>query len=428
MSDILIQRVKVADPRSQWNEQVVDIHVQSGVISSIVSSDEGIKPSDNQVSFEEETLISPGWVDMQAHLQVPGSEHKETLAEFTEAAARGGFTHVCAYVHAQPALDHASLLKALVSQASPFPTSLHLLGNLTQGDQGKELAELFDMHAQGAIGFSNGLQSVEDASLLMRALRYLSSFDGLLVLHPFTHSMATDALVAEGIDSLQLGMAPEPPIAQTTALARDLEIFTYTTSRIHLQPLVTPRAWELLEAYKSHALNVSTGISLPYLTLDTQHLEAFDAQYKLFPSLPTPDSRSALVDLLISGKMDVLSSGHHAQGLEEKEVEFSLAEPGMLGFQTFFPIVHTSLIEAEGLSWDQFVELVAHRPREILRLPICPIEAGATADFTCFSPQKEWTLTPTDIPSTAKNSPYLHQSLKGGISGIYHDHKWYRFD
>lgn len=429
METILIRQVRVTDPQSSWNQQEVDLLVQQGRIADIQVFNQQRWPTDIPTLHAPFSglRISPGWVDLHAHLQSPGHEQKETLAEFAEAAIKGGFTQVCAYPHTIPIVDHSLALQAILRSAETLPIHLHLWGKMSHAGAGQDLAEMYDLHLAGAKGFSDGLHPVENLNLVMRAIRYVQSFEGLLVFHPYAQALAPEAALAEGLHSLQAGLPPEPPILQATALAQLLEIFSYLGGRFHLQPLTNPRAIELLQGFNSTRVSLTSAIPFAYLALDSGHLTDFDATYKVFPSLPTPQAKEQLHTLLQQGAIQAITSGHLVQGLEEKEVSFSQAEPGMLGFLPFFPVIHTALLQPGIINWNQFVQLVSITPRSILGLPTSSIEVNNPAELTCFHPDVEWQLAKQEIPSTGQNTPYLNQFMQGKVMGVYHQGNWHDF-
>ncbi|RMG60334.1 MAG: dihydroorotase, partial [Bacteroidetes bacterium] len=261
--------------------------------------------------------------------------------------------------------------------------------------------------------------------VLLRALQYMQAFGGLLIQHPQDDSIARQGQMNEGPASTRLGMPGIPELAEVLAVQQALGLLAYTGGRLHLQPLTSPEALAIL-ARTQPGENLTTGIPAYYFAFSDEDLSAYDTHLKVMPPLRSTAQQAALRTALQAGQFDVLTSGHQAQGLEEKAVEFALASPGMLSLQTFFPVVNAHLIEPGVLSWGQFVQMVAIRPREILRQPAVHLAEGQPAELTLFHPESSWTLTARDIPSRAKNSPWIGQSLKGAVLGTYFNGQFYR--
>ncbi|MEA5146237.1 MAG: amidohydrolase family protein, partial [Candidatus Limiplasma sp.] len=53
----------------------------------------------------ENCIVVPGFADVHVHLREPGFSYKETIRTGTLAAARGGYTTVCAMPNLNPAPD-----------------------------------------------------------------------------------------------------------------------------------------------------------------------------------------------------------------------------------------------------------------------------------------------------------------------------------
>ena len=79
------------------------IWIEEGIIR-------GIGTAFPEIDFDEvidakEQLITPGLVDVHVHFREPGFEYKETIETGSMAAARGGFTTVCAMPNLDPVPD-----------------------------------------------------------------------------------------------------------------------------------------------------------------------------------------------------------------------------------------------------------------------------------------------------------------------------------
>ena len=426
MTRLLLQDILLRDPQSPYNGQQVDLRLEGTQIKAVAPTG-SLNPEAGEDTFHYPgAAVSPGWVDMQVHLSDPGYEHKESLAQLALAGSRGGFTALLTYPNTQPVIDRAPAVAALQRRSAGLPLRMLICGSLTEGAQGKDLTEVYDMQREGAVAFTDGDHPIQAAGVLLRGLQYLRAFDGLLIQMPQETSIARQGQMNEGPASARLGMPGIPELAELLAVQRDLGILAYTGGRLHLQPLTAPEAVAAVQAQRDRLPGLSTGIPAYYFAFTDADLEAYDTHLKVFPPLRSAAQQAALRQALRQGAFDVLSSGHQAQGLEEKALEFTLADPGMLSLQTFFPVVNTHLIGTQALDWDAFVRMVAIRPREILRQAPAPVAAGATADLSLFHPGESWQLQAADLPSRAKNSPWLGQSLTGRVLGTYVEGRFHR--
>jgi len=421
----LLPSVTVVDAGSELDGRRVALRIADGLIAAIGEVGAfAAKENEQMVALPESTCVSPGWIDLQAHLQDPGHEHKETIEALATAAAKGGFTDLICYPETDPPLDRAQLIDGLQRRAANLPAKLHFAGHLTARGQGAELAELFDMHRVGSPAFTDGLHRLRDSGVMLRLLQYLKAFDGLMMLSPLETRLVPDGQMNESPQALRLGMRGIPEVAESMAVAQDLELLAYAPGRVHYQPLTSPRALaQIVQARATATRPLTVGVPLCYLLHSDEELSSFDTGLKVFPPLRSPQQREALRQALQRGEIDALSTGHRAQGLEEKDLEFTLAEPGMLALQTFYPLA-MSLVQDELLTLSELISLVTDGPRRVLGWPEARLAEGSKANLTLFDPTANWTIEPQDIPSRAKNSPYLGQELIGRVLGTFCRGRW----
>ncbi|MEL6675170.1 MAG: dihydroorotase [Bacteroidota bacterium] len=419
MSSYLFRRVVLVDPRSPFHMQEKDVVVEASTLTRI-GNPGSVAPQDDWTVVEAERLhLSPGWVDMQAHLADPGYEYKESLSELAKAASQGGFTHVLAYPNTLPPVSDAHRLRALTHRAAGLPANIWFTGTITEEGDGKELAEMYDMHQAGALAFTDGNHPVQSTGIMYRALQYVRSFDGLLIQAPWDASLAKGGQMNEGPLSTSLGMRGIPEMVEKIGANKEIEVHGYHGGRIHFQPLSSPTAIERLDEAKARQAGISIGTPLIYCIQDEAVLEEFDSLYKLMPPLRSSEQVKKMQSLLQKGAIEVLSTGHEPQGIEEKKLEFSQAEPGMLGLQTAFALAMEHLIQPGLIDLGKWVELVSINPRRILNQPELTLAEGQAAAFSLFQPAKRWVFKAQSVPSRAKNSPFLGKEFTGFPFGTF---------
>ncbi|MEL6255483.1 MAG: dihydroorotase [Bacteroidota bacterium] len=418
MKSFLLQQVRLLAPGSKFHKKKVDILIESGKIKEIGKSIQLKNSRGVEHLAEKGAYVSPGWFDMQVHLSDPGFEYKETFDELNKAAIRGGFTGLLCYPNTYPVVDNSQILRSLIQQTEDFAVDFHFTGALSHGVHGKDLAEVFEMHHAGALAFTDGSHPVQDSGLLLRAMQYTRSFSGLIIDCPMDMSLNGSGQMHEGPISTQLGMKGIPTLSETIALSRQLQLLDYSPSRFHVQPLSTPEAANILGSAKRKHKGLSVGTAIQYLCMSDEELLSFDPNYKLFPPLRSKKDVKALQKALKKGIIDVLTSAHQAQGMEEKNLQFEQAEPGMLSLQSFFSLANEHLIQSELIDLEKWVELVSLKPRQILNIPFPQVEEGEEANLTIFHPKKEWEFNKSHIPSRAKNSPLIGRKMKGQVLGV----------
>ncbi|MDP5170767.1 MAG: hypothetical protein NWR72_11015 [Bacteroidia bacterium] len=418
MPTTLLQAVTVVDPGSQFHGQVVDIELSATGISRIDATGT-FQSGAAQIIDGNGTFVSPGWVDVGASLCDPGEEWKETQMALSMAAIKGGFTTLLPYPTSIPIADNADTIIALNARMGQLPIHIYPIGAATEHRHGQEMADLFEMHTVGIKAFSDGPTAFSQEGTLTRVLRYLQGFDGLLMTGGISSQWATEGFMHEGEMSTRLGMPAIPAVMEKIAVQRDIEILEYVgKGRIHFHPLSTPQAIEQVQMARQRGLDVSIGVPTYLFAWTDEDMVSFDENLKLIPPLRSKAIVSEISALLASGSIDILCSGHRAEGLEEKHVEFMQAAPGMLNLQTAYSQVQQALISTGIITLEDWVRMISTGPRARFGLEQSNIMVGGQ-ELTWFSPDQTWTLTKSGIPSRAKNSPHLEATMVGKSLGVF---------
>ena len=404
--NLLIKSATIIDPNSPFHQQIADVLIEKGVISKIAPEIE----TDAEIVDAEGKYVSPGFFDLNCNIGELGLETKEDMYTGTKAAAAGGFTGIALMPNTIPPVHSKAEIEYLLNRAKKNLVDVYPLGAISHKREGKDLAEMYDMYLSGARAFTDGNRPVQDAGLMERALLYAQGFDALVFSYPEDTAIAGKAKVNEGEISTLLGMKGIPSLAEELMIARDLYLAEYTGSKIHFSTISTTRSVELVREAKRKGLEVTCDVAAHHLVLTDETLIGFDSLYKVKPPLRTQDDVDDLVKGLIDGTIDAIVSQHTPHEVEFKDVEFEVAEYGMIGLQTAF-----SLALKAGLDINLIVQKMAIGPREILNIEIPVIAEGQAANLVVFDPDEEWEYTRKNNRSKSYNSPFIGQNLKGKV-------------
>lgn len=409
---VLLKKALIADKRSLYNGQVKDILVTDGIIESI---GENITANADKIVEEKDLTVSPGWVDVFANFADPGFEYRETLETGAEAAAAGGFTDVFVIPNTQPVISNKVQVQYVVHKSQHLPVNIFPLGGVTKNIEGKELGEMYDMHSGGAIAFSDGLQPVQTAGLLLKALQYVKAFNGTIIQVPLDKSIGSLGLINEGIVSTRLGLPGIPALAEELIIQRDIELLKYTDSKLHITGITTAKSVELIQKAKEAGLQITCSVTPYHLMFCDEDLESYDTNLKVNPPLRSRTDMMALREAVIAGKIDCITAHHLPHNWDSKTCEFEYAKNGMTGLQTTFAALHNLLPQ---LTNDELVDLLSNNARRIFNLSEHKIEEKAKASLTLFSRAGTSTLTKGNNKSKSANSPLFDVELKGKVIGI----------
>jgi dihydroorotase len=415
-----IRKARVIDPQSGFHEKVVDLLIEDGIIKNIAAS---INAKVDTVIEAKGLCVSPGWVDVFADYREPGFEHKETIASGLACAASGGFTDVLLAPNTQPALSTKSIIQFVSQKASGNVVSLHPLGAATQNTEGKDLAEMLDMRANGAIAFSDGWKPVQNTGLMLKALEYVKAFHGTIVQIPVDASLSTGGLMHEGIVSTGLGMAGIPTLAETIMVHRDIELLRYTDSKLHITGISSAESVDMIRKAKAEGLAITCSVTPYHLALTDAALTNYDSAYKVSPPLRTEADRQALIAGLKDGTIDCIASHHRPHEWDAKTKEFEYAADGMAVQEIAFNILWDTL--KEYITIDRLVEAMSTIPRDIFGMEAVEIKKGNKASLTIFTTSGSNTLTQGDVLSASQNDPFIGKKLSGKVLGILNNHKFH---
>lgn len=357
--------------------------------------------------------VGPGLVDLHAHLRDPGQTWKEDLSTGARAAAAGGYTAVVMMPNTDPVIDTGRQVARLMERASGIDTvTLRAAGALTRGSQGESMAEFDSMYEAGVRLFTDDGVSVPDASLLRKAMSYLSDFPGAIVAeHAEDPGLSGQGHLHEGLVSALHGITGLPGVAEDLIVERDLLLCEETGMRLHLQHLSTARSVEMVRLAKSKALPVTAEATPHHLLLTDADLRELDANLKMYPPLRPEADRDAVVEGLIDGTIDAVATDHAPHGQDEKAVPFEEAPRGVIGLETAASIVN------EITTGDQltFFDRLSIGPAAIAGLEDQgrPVEPGIVANLMIFDPHARW--TPGRFESKSANSPFLGREMLGRI-------------
>ena len=410
---VLLKQASIVSSASPFNGLQKDILIDEG---TIVSIEDSITDKADTIVEIPGMHVSIGWMDVFAHFCDPGLEHRETIASGVAAAAAGGFTDVLLMPNTQPVVDNKSQVEYLVNKSTPLPVNVHPIGTVTKDAAGKELAEMYDMRQAGAIAFSDGIHSIQNSGLLVKALQYIKVFDGIIIQIPDDKSIGSSGLINEGIISTQLGLPGKPAMAEELIVARDIKLASYADSKLHFTGVSTAKSLEYIQQAKHDGIDITCSVTPYHLLFCDEDLQEYDTNLKVNPPLRTSSDRAALLTGLLDGTIDCIASHHIPHHIDDKECEFEYAKNGMIGLESLFGGV-SSLVNGEWLI-EKLIDTLSVAPRKIFGLPIPEIKEGTVASLTIFNPLEEYIFEKSMIQSKSANAAFIGKKLKGKVIGI----------
>ena len=430
---ILIRQARMIDPARRL-DFVGDILLRGGEISAVERSIEA-RPDGCLVIDGAGLVASPGFIDLHVHLREPGYEYKETIVTGSQAAARGGFTTICCMPNTEPPIDSESVVEFVLRRAAEAGLARVLpIGCVSHGRKGKELADLEELAASGAVGFSDDGDAVEDANLMRMALTYSTDLGRPVVNHCQDMELSGSGVMAEGPVATHLGLPGIPPTAEDAMIARDISLAAATGGLYHVAHVSTAGSVPLVRRAKEMGLNVTAEVCPHHLTITDEWALgargagavrsewAYDTYTKVYPPLRSQADTEALVEALADGTIDCIATDHAPHDVASKQVTYQDAAFGISALETALGSA-LQLVHSGRVSLPALVERLTTGPAGVLGKDyayLASLAPGTTADVVLFDPNLLWTVDSSEFASKGKNTPLDGTELKGcALATIY---------
>ena len=409
---LLFQNAEILDPIKRTNKKG-NILLVNGKIADI-----GIfeSPSDVKSIDCKGLTLTHGFCDLHVHFREPGNEDKETLESGSRAALAGGFTRVCTMPNTNPPIDSPESVSYIIEKSKDCPIYIHPIGAVTKGQKGIEISELGLMNEMGAVAFSDDGLPIQNGLVMRKALEYSTMLGVPIINHAEDDCLRCDGVMNEGIISTRLGLPGNPNMAESTMVYRDLKLAEMTGARLHVPHVSTASSVEHIKLMKNNNNNNITAEVTPHhLFFNDESLVNYDTNLKVAPPIRNDISRKAIIKGILEGVIDCIATDHAPHTLHDKETTFDLAAFGMIGLESCFGIVKRVLVDNEGMSLINFVELLTTAPRKIMGFNCDLLKVGTEAELVLFDPNKKWIFNKKNVFSKSINTPFYGQKLVGKI-------------
>ena len=431
---ILIKGARIVDP-ADGIDQVGDVLLRDGAVAA--RGGNVTPPDDARIVDGTGLIAAPGFVDIHTHLREPGREDRETIASGAAAGARGGFTTLTCMPNTDPAIDNATVAGFIAQKAREAgPVRVLVIGCVSKGRAGQELAEMEELASAGVVAFSDDGAPVATAHLMQMALTYareLGSGQGLPIIdHCEDYSLTRGLGMHEGWVASRLGLEGSPSAGEESVMARDIALAELTGGHFHAAHVSTAGGAELVRQAKARGLRVTAEVTPHHLTMSEEWvmgdhgepgrsgalgLSAYDTMAKVSPPLRSLTDRAALLEALRDGTIDCIATDHAPHTFADKAVPFDEAAVGISVLETALASL-MGLVHAGSLDLSTLVQRMTTAPAIVLggsHAALGTLREGSCADVVLFDPDEEWAVDPSTFASKGRNTPLSGERLKGRV-------------
>ncbi len=347
-----------------------------------------------------------GFCDVHVHFREPGFSYKGTIYHGSRAAARGGYTAVCTMPNLNPVPDSREaieLQRAIIERDAVI--DVYPYAAITKGQAGMELSDMEQL-APYAIGFSDDGRGVQSEDMMRAAMLRAKALDKIIVAHCEDNSLLRGGYIHDGEYARAHGHRGICSESEWGPIKRDIELVKETGCKYHVCHISTKESVELIRHAKAEGVDITCETAPHYLMLTDMDLEE-DGRFKMNPPLRSEEDRLALIEGIKDGTIDMIATDHAPHSAEEKSRGLEKSAFGIVGIETSFAALYTSLCKSGIITLDRLEELLATAPRKRFGIPL------SDGDVALFALDEEFVVNPDDFISKGRATPFSGMKLFG---------------
>lgn len=359
-------------------------------------------------------FVSAGFIDVHVHLREPGGEQKETIQTGTHAAAKGGYTTICAMPNTRPVPDTVENLQH-VNNLIEKNASVRVLpyASITIREAGKERTDLAALKEHGAFAFTDDGVGVQQAGMMYEAMKDAAKLNMPIVAHCEDNTLIYAGVMHEGTKNKELDLKGIPSIAESVHIARDILLAEAAGAHYHVCHVSTKESVRVIRDAKKAGIRVTAEVSPHHLLLCEDDIPGNDANWKMNPPLRAKEDLQALIEGLEDGTLDFIATDHAPHTADEKGNGMEQAPFGIVGLETAFPLLHTHFVKSGKWTLAQLVDWMTRKPADVFGLPYGRLHMGESADLVFIDLAKEQNIDRATFVSKGKNTPFQDWTCTG---------------
>lgn len=390
----------------------VDVWIKEGKIHAI---GEAFNESDFETVFDARgQLITPGLVDVHVHFREPGFTYKETIETGSKAAARGGFTTVCAMPNLNPVPDTVEKfeqVQAIIDRDAVVKVLQY--APITEELRSERLVDFAGLKKAGAFAYTNDGVGVQTAGAMYLAMKEAAKNNMAIVAHTEDESLLFDGVMHAGKRSEELGLPGIISATESSQIARDLLLAEETGVHYHVCHVSSKESVRVIREAKRAGVHVTCEVCPHHLVLVDEDIPEDNGYWKMNPPLRGNEDQKALIEGLLDGTIDCIATDHAPHSHEEKNQSFVDSPFGIVGSEYAFQMIYTHFVKTGIFTLEQVVDWMAIKPAAIFGLEVGRLIIGGPADLAIFDLETEYVVDDHQFLSKSINTPFVGWKLYG---------------
>lgn len=382
-------------------------------------------------------MVFPGFIDPHVHSRDPGLTHKEDFAHSTLGALLGGTSTIIEMPNAVPPIDSVEVLRERITQHERVAWVDFGLWGISIGRS--NLHELAPMLEAGAAAIkifwgyalrrdtrqlvynlddepAENLLLPPDNGTVLQVFREVAAAGGLLAAHCEDRDIiaASERSLGHPIDTYDDLLAARPDTAEATSIAIAAELANATGCRFHVVHMASARGADTVRSARRRGIPITAETCPQYLTLTNDDYDRIGPVMKVYPPIRTKADQDALWEAVNDGTIASVGSDHAPHTVEEKMRGLSSQPAGVVGCETFAPVMLDALIRGR-ISVERFAEVMSTSTAKLYGLYPRKgiIWPGSDADLTIVNPYERHTIRNSDLAAKQPISPWDGFELSG---------------
>ncbi|MEK3974447.1 dihydroorotase [Psychrobacillus sp. FSL K6-1267] len=352
-------------------------------------------------------LLSAGFIDVHVHLREPGGEQKETIETGTKAAAKGGYTTICAMPNTRPVPDTAENFSHVLNLVEKNALIRVLpYASITIRQAGKVRTDIASLKELGAFALTDDGVGVQTAGTMLEAMQEAAKYHIPVVAHCEDNSLLYGGVMHKGKRNEELGLKGIHSVSESVHIARDILLAEAAGAHYHVCHVSTKESVRVIRDAKKAGIHVTAEVSPHHLILCEEDIPSNDATWKMNPPLRGRDDMMALREGLLDGTLDFIATDHAPHTEEEKALGFEKAPFGIVGLETAFPLLYTHFVKTGEWTLKQLLDFLTIKPANVFGFEFGKLDIGAPADLVLIDLNKEQKIEKEAFLSKGKNTPF----------------------